>query len=240
MKIKVIKTKKILANQLSTDQFLNEYIKTIKDNSIIVITSKIISLMENRIASKELDKEFLIKDEADHISAKRNCNNRLLTIKHNAFISGAGIDESNGNGDYILLPKNPQNTAKKIYEYLSKKYNKTDFGVIITDSRSLPLRCGVLGVAIGFYGFSPLKSYIGKEDIFGRKLQFERVNIVDGLAVTAVLAMGEGSEQTPLAIIEDADFVTFNKNKPSKKDLDEFYVSLADDIFSELYQDFKR
>lgn len=239
MKIYSIKTKKILANKTTINQFVEDYIKEIKDNSVVVITSKVISLMQNRVMANTFDKEELIKQESDHISKKRNRYDRLNTIKYNALISGSGIDESNGNGDYILLPLNPQKVSKEIYQYLQKKFKKKNFGVIITDSRSMPLRCGASGVAIGFYGFPPLKSYVGKKDIFGRKLRFEKANIVDSLATAAVLIMGEGSEQTPIAAIEDIDFIKFSDNKPTKKDLDEFYLTLDEDIFHQFYKDFK-
>jgi F420-0:gamma-glutamyl ligase len=36
-----------------------------------------------------------------------------------------------------------------------------------------------------------------------------KVNVADALAAAAVLVMGEGSEQTPLVVIGDVPFVTF-------------------------------
>ena len=239
MKIYPIKTKKILTNQTMINKFVDDYINEIKNNSVVVITSKVISLIQNRVAKNTVNKDELIRQEADHISKERNRYGRFITFKYHTLVSGSGIDESNGNGDYILLPRGPQKVAKEIYQYLQKKFKKKSFGVIITDSRSMPLRSGASGVAIGFYGFSPLKSYVGKEDIFGRELQFEKANIVDSLATAAVLIMGEGSEQTPLAIIEDIDFIKFSDKKPTKKDLDEFYLTLNEDIFHQFYKDFR-
>lgn len=239
MKIYSIKTRKILASKSTVNQFIDDYIKEIKDGSVIVVTSKVISLMQNRVMANTFDKEELIKQESDHISKKRNRYGRFITFKYHTLVSGSGIDESNGNGDYILLPLNPQKIAKEIYQYLQKKFKKKNFGVVITDSRSMPLRCGASGVAIGFYGFSPLKSYVGSVDIFGRKLQFEKANIVDSLATAAVLIMGEGSEQTPIAVIEDLDFIKFGNLKPTKKDLNEFYLTLDEDIFHQFYKDFR-
>ena len=75
---------------------------------------------------------------------------------------------------------------------------------MITDSRTMPLRAGVTGVAVGYAGFRGIKDYRGTPDIFGRKFKFSRTNIADGLATAAVLVMGEGSEQQPLAIIKRA------------------------------------
>jgi len=239
MKIRTIKTEKIIVGQTTLAKFLDKHIKKLQERSIVVITSKVISIIENRVESLSMNKDSLIKEEADFLTSKPNKYGRFATIKYNALISGAGIDESNGNGAYILLPENPQKTAKKIYQYLSIKFGIEKFGIIITDSRSMPLRVGAMGVAIGFSGFSPLKSYIGKEDIFGRKLKFEKANVVDALASAAVLAMGEGREQTPIAIIEDLEQINFNESKPSARDLKEFYVSMDDDIFHQFYDCFK-
>lgn len=39
-----------------------------------------------------------------------------------------------------------------------------------------------------------------------------QTDIVDGLAASAVLLMGEGNESTPLALITDVPFVTFESD----------------------------
>ena len=239
MNIRAIKTKKISVGEISLEKFLDDYIVDVKENSIIVVTSKVISLIENRVAPLTTDLDKLIHEEADYISKDKNRYDRYTTFKFNALVSGAGIDQSNGDGSYILLPKDPQKTAKYIYDYLTKKFKIFDFGVIITDSRSMPLRVGASGVAIGFWGFAPLKDYVGTEDIFGRKLQFEKANVVDALATAAVLVMGEGNEQTPLAVIEDLNFIDFKKDSPTQTELKEFYISIDDDIFHQFYDNFR-
>jgi len=236
MYIKAIKTEKISAKSITLYDFLDKYIPCIQDNTVVAFSSKIISLIEDRVELSSADINKLISKEADYIGKQKNQFGRYLTVKYNTFISAAGIDQSNGNGNLILLPENPQKTAKVIYKYLSKKYNRYKFGVIICDSRSTLLRIGAIGVAIGFHGFSPLKSYVGKPDIFGRKFQFENANIADSLAATAVFAMGEGNEQTPIALIENIDSVSFSKAKPSKNELKNFYLSFEKDYFHQFYK----
>ena len=105
-------------------------------------------------------------------------------------------------------------------------------GVIITDSRSAPLRWGAIGISIAHTGFKALKNYIGTRDLFGRIMQAERANIADALAVAAVVEMGEGNEQTPLAIISDVNFVDFQKRNPTKKELDFLKLTIENDFFS--------
>ena len=234
MEIRPIKTEKIILNGISLNSFLDKYIKDLKEESVVAITSKVIAIIENRVSPLTNNIEDLIKKEADFILGK-NKYGRFITIKHNALISASGIDQSNGNGSYILLPTDPQRIAKQIYLYLKKKFETKKFGVIITDSRSMPLRVGAMGVAVGFWGFSPLNNYIGTKDLFRRKFQFEKANIVDALSAVAVLVMGEGSEQTPIAMIENLKQVQFDKSRPNKEDLKELYVSLEDDIFHPFY-----
>ena len=86
---------------------------------------------------------------------------------------------------------------------MCKKHDVTQPGVLITDSHTKPLRKGVTGIALGWFSFEPLYSYIGKPDIFNVPLQVPQNNILDAWATVAVFMMGEGSEQTPPAIIKE-------------------------------------
>ena len=72
----------------------------------------------------------------------------------------------------------------------------------ITDSKTAPLRVGVTGVALAYSGFQALNDYVDTKDLFGQAFRMIKVNVVDALATAAVLVMGEGSEQTPLAAAE--------------------------------------
>ena len=92
-----------------------------------------------------------------------------------------------------------------------------NFGVLITDSRIFPLRVGIVGVALGYAGFKGVRNYIGEKDIFGRVLTMSKTDVADSLATSAVLCMGEGREQQPLALITDAP-VMFTE-KINKKEL---------------------
>ena len=96
----------------------------------------------------------------------------------------------------------------------------------------MPLRAGVTGVAVGYAGFRGIKDYRGTPDIFGRKFKFSRTNIADGLATAAVLVMGEGNEQTPIAIIEDIPFVEFEEQNPSNQDLSQLKIPKDQDIYA--------
>jgi putative folate metabolism gamma-glutamate ligase len=205
------------------------------EESILAVTSKIVAICENRVIDQpNLDKHEIAKQEADCYLSEDNPYHFLLTIKDGILLPSAGIDESNGNGSLILWPKDPQKSANEIRTYLKKRFNLKKVGVIITDSKTTPLRRGTTGVAIAYSGFKPLKNYIGMPDIFGREMRVTQANIVDALAVTSVLTMGEGNEQTPLAVIEEVRSITFQDKNPTKEELNELSIGIDDDLYSQL------
>lgn len=238
MKIQAIKTTPIRASQHSMLEVLNSFIPGLVEGSIVAITSKIISLCEgNVVKAGAKDKHDLIKKESEmYIDSSTNSYGVSLTIKNNILIASAGIDESNGDGYYILWPKDPQKSANEIREYLSKKYSLKNFGIIITDSKTTPLRWGTTGICIAYSGFNALKDYRDKPDIFERKMLYTQANIADGLAASAVLVMGEGNEQTPLALIEHIPFVEFQNRNPTAEELKHLHIDMKDDLYGTLLQ----
>ena len=236
MIVRTIKTKKILLKKQDIFKILDKYIKKLSEGSVLAITSKIISICEGRfIDINKANKQDLIEKQSEYfLPSTKSKYDITLTIKNNLLVPTAGIDESNAQDHYILWPKDPQTTANKIREYLRRKFNLKKFGVIITDSKTSPLRWGVTGIAIAHSGFCALNNYIGKPDIFGRQLKVTKSNIMDGLAVSSVLAMGEGEEQTPMAIINDLPFVKFQSRNPTKKELEQLHISIEEDLYAPL------
>jgi len=234
MIITSIKTPRIIPFSQNIIGIIERAVCSFQEKSILVITSKIISLCEGQvIKTNAIDKNSLIEKEADYfLPSWKNQYGITLTIKNDILIPSAGIDESNAAGYYVLWPKNPQETANEIRKYLCSRFKIKKAGVIITDSTTAPLRLGTTGIAIAHSGFRANNNYIGKMDLFGRKLQVTKANIVDGLAAAAVVVMGEGNEQTPLAIICDVPFVVFQARNPVKKELQSRKISIQKDVYS--------
>ncbi len=228
MEIKAIKTRIFKENENLTD-FILKYVKKIPENSILVITSKIVSLSEGRTAEykNQSQKVKLIKQESDFMLRTKYT---WLTIKDGMVMSSAGIDESNARGKLILLPQNSFKSADLVRKKLKKIFKIRKLGVLITDSRIFPLRAGIVGVSLGYAGFKGIRDYRGKSDIFGRTLKFSRTDIADGLATSAVLEMGEGKERQPLALITKAR-VEFT-DKINKKEL---YIDPKEDLYLPLF-----
>lgn len=240
MQVTAVKTHKITDKDKDLLTVIDKYVEKLEENSILVVTSKIVSICEGKMQkinpeTMEDDKERLVKAESDYyLDKKENRYGFYLTITQNLLIPTAGIDESNGNGYYILWPENPQATANNIREHLSAKFNLLNFGVIITDSKTTPLRWGTTGAAIAHSGFNALNNYMGKPDLFGREMRVTKSNIMDGLAAAAVVAMGEGREQTPLAIVSGLTNIEFQKRNPTDEELNQLEISLNDDVYSSI------
>ena len=243
MLVRAIKTKVLIPPKddllsVIKEGFLN---LELKEKSIIVVTSKVVSIWQGKCIKidDKIEKDNLIKKEADFYidRDKTLLGNVMLTIKENLLIPTSGIDESNANGYYILWPESPFLAAKEIYKFIKKTYNLNNFGIIISDSHTTPLRKGVMGIGLSYYGFYPLRDYRGKKDIFERELKMSQTDIVDSLAAAAVYEMGEGDEQTPIAIIEDAGDIKFEEVDISDKN--PLSINIDEDIYSPLLKKVK-
>ena len=236
MKVSAVRTHPIMVGE-SLSVILDQYLTSLAEGTVVAITSKIISLCQGRVVSKSVinNKFELVKKEADaHLKEQDNLYGAYLTIKHNILIPSAGIDESNGDGIYILYPHNSQQIAAEVWQHLRQRHHLNHLGVIITDSHTMPLRKGVTGVALGWCGFEPLYSYVGKPDLFNQLLRVTHINIIDALATSAVLIMGEGAEQTPMALIENAPKVQFLSRPPTQEEERMIHIPLEEDIYAPL------
>lgn len=224
MIVQPIKTRVFKENE-DIIAFITHYIPKVKEGSVIVVTSKIVALAEGRTEEKTdvKTKMRLIKAESDFALPTKWV---WLTLKDGYVAATAGIDESNADGKLILLPKDSFASATYIRNKLKRYYKVKRLGVIVPDSRTTPLRAGVTAVAIGYAGVKGIREYRGTRDMFGRIFRFEQVNVVDSLSTAAALAMGEGAEQQPLALITQApvEFV-------EKIDKEELRIPLEDDIY---------
>ena len=235
MQIKAIKTKIFRENE-ELIPFIFKYIKKLPERSILAVTSKIVALFEGRTVefTSEKQKVALIKKESDFAVKTRYV---WLTIKDDMVMASAGIDESNAKGKLIMLPKDSFCSAELVRKRLKKIFQIKNLGVLITDSRIFPLRSGIVGVALGYAGFKGVKNYIGKKDIFGRVFKMSQTDVADSLATAAVLSMGEGKDQQPLALISNApvEFTEkINKKELRIKPKDDLYLPLFESILKKL------
>lgn len=240
MTITPIKTHTIAASDTDLLQILDRYLPELKEQSVVAVSSKIVAVSEGRVVGAEYDKDTLIEEESEYfLPREENPFGVSFTITNGILTATAGIDESNADGKYVLWPRDPQESANAIREHLSHKFGIKHVGVVITDSRTMPMRWGVTGISIAHSGFASLKSYIGTPDLFGREFVFEKLNIADSLAAAATVVMGEGNESTPLAVITDlpagrqgVPFVDFQDRNPAKEELEALRIDMDTDLYS--------
>jgi putative folate metabolism gamma-glutamate ligase len=223
--------------------------RVIKEKSIIVITSKVVSIWQGRCVSADSSadarhaKDALVMREADRYLPREATPGAwcMHTIKNNVFIPSAGVDESNADDYYILWPDDVAHTARTLWAWLRRRYGVRELGVIITDSHTVPLRRGVLGISLAHYGFEPLRDYRGKGDLFGRPLKMTQTNIPDSLAAAAVVLMGEGAERTPLALVTDVPWVQFGVPRRGRqtKPFSSFEIRANEDLYYPLLSSMK-
>ena len=227
MKIEFIPVKTRIINPPKDDisDILNSL--DVKDGDIIFISSKVLGISEGRCFKvsehAEVDRYLpYVNDTGDfHVN---------LTVNQNVLIPSGGIDESNANGYYVLWPKNPDETCRKIRKELMDRTGVKNLGVVATDSHTTPLRWGVTGIAIGLAGVEPLEDIRGKEDLFGREMHITQIDKIDPLTSMAVAIMGESSEATPIVILRNYQDIEFKENASMK----DFKIDPDFDLYSPL------
>jgi coenzyme F420-0:L-glutamate ligase/coenzyme F420-1:gamma-L-glutamate ligase len=193
----------------------------IEDGDIILVSQKVVSKAEGRLASlssvepseraKEVaaetgkDARFveLVLQETEAI-VKAVPGFLVVKDKRGWVCLNAGVDKSNvspldGVG-VSLLPVDPDESARKIQRGVVRLTGKK-IGVIICDTYSRPFRRGQMEFAIGVSGVKVFKDYRGEKDLFGYVLQVKNVAVVDELACAAELVMGQGNEAVPVAVV---------------------------------------
>jgi F420-0:gamma-glutamyl ligase len=179
---------------------------SLEELDILCIATKCLAIHQGRcVRIGTVDKKQLICHEADWTWGKI-CS---LAVKNGVIIPFSGIDESNGNGYYVLWPQNVTKLLAEVHKYLCEKFTIKNLGLMPIDSKIEPFRRGTVGVAQDIFGFNPTKDYKGQVDLFGRRLEMTSVNIADSLAAAACYVMGEGNECCPLVIIRGAENVEF-------------------------------
>ncbi|MBI2601348.1 coenzyme F420-0:L-glutamate ligase [Candidatus Daviesbacteria bacterium] len=233
MIVKAIKTHKVTISDKDILRVLDKYILYLKEESIVVIASKIVAICEGRAVKLNKDKldELIKKESQFFIPAKEHKFNLYITITKNYLTYSSGIDESNGNGYYVLWPKDAQQSANQIRAFLKDKFNIKKVGVVITDMTAIPLQWGVIAGPIAYSGFKPIRNITGTKDVFGKEFKYTKVGIINGLAAGAGAVMGEGAEQTPIGIIEDVPFVEFQDKNPTQEELNELIIEPENDLF---------
>ncbi len=190
---------------------------SIENGDVVVVTSKIVSKAEGQtveLASVDVspfarqyaekwDKEpaviELVLREAKRVV--RQVGPVLITETHHGFVcANSGVDQSSSgaHGRAVLLPADPDDSAKQ----LRKRFGElgADVAVIISDTFGRPWREAQTDIAIGLAGMNPVVSYIGQVDPHGHEFRVQVVCAADELAGAAELVKGNVS-RVPVGVI---------------------------------------
>lgn len=236
MKVTAFKTPVVHAHD-ALEPLITAAISSIPEKSILVVTSKVVALAEGAVVEKKTgtkdEKWDVVKQQSELYTEPNDSKYQLmLTVKDQVLAMNAGIDESNADGKYVLLPQKPYESAQKIWEFIREKYGVKEVGVIITDSKTFPLKWGVVGTYISYCGFKALNNRIGEPDLFGHQMQMTQENVAESLAVAGNLVMGEVAESQPLALIEDVPMIQFQTTPPSAEELGSLKPPIVDDAYA--------
>lgn len=203
----------------------------IEDYDILVLSSKFLSISEGRVKKLKsvIPSEYAVKKAGEyHMNPKimelilresdmvyGGLYGFVLSSIHKILAPNAGIDKSNiPNGKVVLYPKYPLESIETLRNKFLVNLRKR-IGIILSDSRILPMRKGTVGIALATCGINPIIDLKGSKDLFGNTLKFTSQNIADCLASIGTMVMGESDASTPVVILRGFDIKLTNTQKQS-------------------------
>jgi coenzyme F420-0:L-glutamate ligase / coenzyme F420-1:gamma-L-glutamate ligase len=157
----------------------------LRDGDIVVVTSKVVSKAEDR-RLPAARREEAIRSESARTVARRGPI-MITQTRGGLTLAASGVDNSNvSHGEVLLLPADPDATAEKLRERLSRVVGGR-IGVVISDTAGRAWRLGQTDHAIGAAGLQILVEYAGRRDRYGNELQVTARAVADELAGAADL-----------------------------------------------------
>jgi coenzyme F420-0:L-glutamate ligase/coenzyme F420-1:gamma-L-glutamate ligase len=177
----------------------------------LVVCQKVVSKAEGRVIAladvepssealaiaKEDDKDprqvELVLRESVRI-VRRGRGVLICETRHGFVCANAGIDLSNATGPEhaVLLPEDPDASARRLRDALLAG-GAGPLAVVVSDTFGRPWREGLVDVALGCAGLSPIDDQRGGPDLAGRILEVTAMATADQLAAAAGLLMPKRS-----------------------------------------------
>lgn len=200
---------------------------------ILVVTHKIVSKSEGRVvlldsvrptpgarrwaAAHGLDARVVQLALNESVRVVRKGRGVLITETRHGFIcANSGVDVSNVDGgrSAVLLPLDPDRSARRLYRALKSRLG-FPVPVIISDTFGRPWREGLVEFAIGVAGMKVFRDFRRARDPHGYRLRVTLEAVADELAAMAGLACGK-LDQAPACIIRG---FAFQPGRGSARDL---------------------
>ena len=212
---------RLILDSLHAEQLL------LQQGDVLVLAQKIVSKSEGRLVeltavepggeaealalkcNKDPRLVQLILDESAEVL---RCTPGVIIVRHRLgfVMANAGIDHSNISPDsagkrVLLLPEDPDRSARLIKEEL-EQLTGLRLAVIINDSFGRPWRLGTTGICIGCCGIASIVDQRGDSDLFGQELLVTQVAMGDELATAASILMGQADEARPLVVVRGLEY----------------------------------
>ena len=187
-------------------------------DDVLVVAHKVVSKAEGRV--RRLD-SITAGPRAQALAAEHGKDARLVQAvldesaevlrardgvlicrtRHGFVCANAGVDRSNASvdGELILLPEDPDESARRIRAAIARVRGVRP-AVVISDSFGRAWRLGQTDVAIGAAGIAPVEDWRGRPDAYGRELRATAIAIADAAAAAADLARAKDSREPAVLV----------------------------------------
>lgn len=178
----------------------------LRDDDVVVVTSKVVSKCEGRLVPAPDDAEArdtlrrkLVDVESVRVLARKGrtliTENRLGLVQAAAGVDGSNVDAA----ELALLPVDPDASAAALRDDLRSRLGVT-VAVVITDTMGRAWRNGQTDAAVGAAGLAVLHNYAGAVDAHGNELIVTEVAVADEIAAAADLVKGKLTD-IPVAVV---------------------------------------
>lgn len=201
--------------------------RPLADGDVLVVAHKVVSKAEGRVVdlvsvrpgeralalAAEHGKdprvvEVILGESAEIVRSRPGV---LICRTHHGYVcANAGVDASNAPGGIVLLPRDPDASARALRGRL-RELTGVAPAIVVADSFGRAWRVGQCDVAIGIAGLAPVEDWRGRADAGGRRLDATVIAIADEATAAADLARRKDSREPAVLIrglerfVSDAD-----------------------------------
>ncbi|WP_338403880.1 coenzyme F420-0:L-glutamate ligase [Cellulosimicrobium arenosum] len=207
--------------------------ESLTEGDVVVVTSKVVSKAEGRAVAAE-DREQAITGETVRVVATRERPGlpplRIVENRLGLVMAAAGVDASNTpEGTVLLLPVDPDATARTLRAALRQRFGLDRLGVVVTDTAGRAWRDGLVDIAIGAAGLVVVEDLRGGTDTHGRALTATVTAVADEIASAAELVRGKTAGR-PVAVVRGLERYVGTQDGPGARTL---VRAGSDDMFRE-------
>lgn len=171
------------------------------DGDVVCLAGKIVSKAAGLVIPPERKREA-VREQAVRTVARRRHGEvvtEVVQLAHGPVMAAAGIDASNAPDGLLLLPPDPDASARALHREITRRTGRR-IAVIVTDTSSRVWRQGVTDLALGAAGLRSLQDLRGSADGSGRRLSITVRDLADEIAAASDLVKGKATG-VPVAIV---------------------------------------